>query len=197
MSSEKRPRSVALDHSHHLSVVARRYDLSPLKGLQKYFSKDLIPFAGGPFVFVLLSHDRLTLWQACRVRITSPSPQSLLTSSPLTCSLSMLRGERRPLIRRLGGFGAYSVLAKTIRHASKSPVSRTRVTRGSTSPLPCSMVLQRVWRARKRSSASLQNAYTPPHTATGLRSSTRATRKGAASFVRVGLHPHANYVLAD
>ncbi|KAI9464294.1 PLP-dependent transferase [Russula earlei] len=43
MSSEKK----AVDHSHHLSDLARRHALSPLKGLQKYYGKDLIPFAGG------------------------------------------------------------------------------------------------------------------------------------------------------
>lgn len=45
MSWEKRAN--AIDHSHHLSDYACRYALSPLKGLQKYYGKDLIPFAGG------------------------------------------------------------------------------------------------------------------------------------------------------
>jgi aromatic amino acid aminotransferase I len=46
-SPEKKKRANAVDHSHHLSDLARRYGLSPLKGLQKYFGKDVIPFAGG------------------------------------------------------------------------------------------------------------------------------------------------------
>ncbi|KAH9174517.1 pyridoxal phosphate-dependent transferase [Lactarius sanguifluus] len=45
MSSEKRPKAV--DLSHHLSDFARRYTLSPLKGLQKYYGKDTIALAGG------------------------------------------------------------------------------------------------------------------------------------------------------
>ncbi|KAI9432476.1 pyridoxal phosphate-dependent transferase [Lactarius indigo] len=45
MSSEKRTKAV--DLSHHVSDFARRYAPSPLKGLQKYFSKDTIPLAGG------------------------------------------------------------------------------------------------------------------------------------------------------
>ena len=48
MSCEKRRN--AIDHSHHLSDLARRYGLSPLKGLQKYFNNDLILFAGGAFI---------------------------------------------------------------------------------------------------------------------------------------------------
>lgn len=53
MSGEKHMN--ALDHSHHLSDLARRYGLSPLKGLQKYFDKDLIPFAGGALIIPLSS----------------------------------------------------------------------------------------------------------------------------------------------
>jgi len=49
MSSEKRG-TKAMDHSHHISDYARRYALSPLKGLQKYFNDDMIPFAGGASV---------------------------------------------------------------------------------------------------------------------------------------------------
>ena len=49
MSWEKRAN--AIDHSHHLSDYARRYALSPLKGLQKYYGKDLIPFGGGAFIY--------------------------------------------------------------------------------------------------------------------------------------------------
>ncbi|KAH9009850.1 pyridoxal phosphate-dependent transferase [Lactarius deliciosus] len=45
MSSEKRPK--AIDLSHHISDFARRYALSPLKGLQKYYGRDLIALAGG------------------------------------------------------------------------------------------------------------------------------------------------------
>ncbi|KAH9012429.1 PLP-dependent transferase [Lactarius pseudohatsudake] len=45
MSSEKRPKAV--DLSHHVSDFARRYALSPLKGLQKYYGKDTIGLAGG------------------------------------------------------------------------------------------------------------------------------------------------------
>ncbi|KAH8989735.1 PLP-dependent transferase [Lactarius akahatsu] len=45
MSSEKRPK--AIDLSHHVSDFARRYALSPLKGLQKYYGKDTIGLAGG------------------------------------------------------------------------------------------------------------------------------------------------------
>ncbi|KAH9022373.1 PLP-dependent transferase [Lactarius deliciosus] len=45
MSSEKRPK--AIDLSHHISDFARRYALSPLKGLQKYYGKDTIGLAGG------------------------------------------------------------------------------------------------------------------------------------------------------
>jgi aromatic amino acid aminotransferase I len=59
MSSEKRTSTKALDHSHHISDYARRYALSPLKALQKYFDKDLISFSGGTCVFPrrsLVSH---------------------------------------------------------------------------------------------------------------------------------------------
>ncbi|KAI0310919.1 PLP-dependent transferase [Amylostereum chailletii] len=46
MHSEKQ--HAALDHSHHLSDYARRFRLSPLKGLQKYYGRDdMIAFAGG------------------------------------------------------------------------------------------------------------------------------------------------------
>ncbi|KAH8989736.1 PLP-dependent transferase [Lactarius akahatsu] len=45
MSSEKRPK--AIDLSHHVSDFARRYAVSPLKGLQKYYGRDLIALAGG------------------------------------------------------------------------------------------------------------------------------------------------------
>lgn len=49
MSWEKRTN--AIDHSHHLSDYARRYNPSYLKGLQKYYGKDLIPFAGGALIY--------------------------------------------------------------------------------------------------------------------------------------------------
>ena len=42
----------AIDLSHHLSDLARRRRVSPLKGLQKYMSiitPDTIQFAGGAF----------------------------------------------------------------------------------------------------------------------------------------------------
>lgn len=58
MPCEKRTN--AIDHSHHLSDLARRYGLSPLKGLQKYYNDGLIPFAGGALIIrhcVQLSHD--------------------------------------------------------------------------------------------------------------------------------------------
>jgi len=61
MASEKRTSANALDHSHHLSDFARRYGLSPLKGLQKYFeNKNLISFSGGPSVFPRLSHANIS-----------------------------------------------------------------------------------------------------------------------------------------
>jgi aromatic amino acid aminotransferase I / 2-aminoadipate transaminase len=40
----------AIDLSHHISHFARRYEISPLKGIQKRFGKDLIPLAGGVFI---------------------------------------------------------------------------------------------------------------------------------------------------
>ncbi|KAI0299111.1 PLP-dependent transferase [Multifurca ochricompacta] len=54
----------ALDHSHHVSDFARRYAVSPLKGLQKYYGRDLISFAGGLpspeyFPFTSISADIL------------------------------------------------------------------------------------------------------------------------------------------
>lgn len=49
MSLEKRAN--AIDHSHHLSDYARRYNPSYLKGLQKYYRNDLIPFAGGAPIY--------------------------------------------------------------------------------------------------------------------------------------------------
>jgi hypothetical protein len=38
-----------VDLSHHISVATKRYNLSPLKGLQKYMKPGSIPFAGGKF----------------------------------------------------------------------------------------------------------------------------------------------------
>ncbi|KAH9012428.1 PLP-dependent transferase [Lactarius pseudohatsudake] len=45
MSSEKRPK--AIDLSHHVSDFARRYALSPLKDLEKYYGGDLIALLAG------------------------------------------------------------------------------------------------------------------------------------------------------
>ncbi|TFY79839.1 hypothetical protein EWM64_g4169 [Hericium alpestre] len=63
MSLEKRPKSI--DLAHHLSEVARKRNVSPLKGLQKYFNNDdLISLAGGMptpayFPFVNIGADVL------------------------------------------------------------------------------------------------------------------------------------------
>src|SRR5712675_1710615 len=100
MSSEKRTNN-ALDHSDH----ARRYAPSPLKSLQKYYGKAMISFAGGPF---LLSSARPTTshhLQACPVRNTSLSRQSLPTSPTPTRSHSTLREPhpRSSLPHRSGG----------------------------------------------------------------------------------------------
>jgi hypothetical protein len=86
MSLEKRAN--AIDHSHHLSDLARRYDLSPLKGLQKYYGKDLIPFAGGALIYhsPVRAPYFTSCAQACPVPNTSPTPPSRPTSSPQTRS---------------------------------------------------------------------------------------------------------------
>jgi hypothetical protein len=70
-----------------------------------------------------------------------------------------------------------------IRPTSGFLVSHVTATEGLTSPPRCNMVLRRASRAHRRSSASSQNAYTPPHTRTGPRSSTRATRTGADALL--------------
>ncbi|KAA1477299.1 PLP-dependent transferase [Dentipellis sp. KUC8613] len=62
MTPEKR--SKAIDLSHHLSDVSRARQLSPLKGLQKYFTGNAIPLAGGMpspayFPFASVSADAL------------------------------------------------------------------------------------------------------------------------------------------
>lgn len=46
----------AIDLSHHLSDLANARQVSPLKGLQKYFKPDAIQFAGGEHLFVSSFH---------------------------------------------------------------------------------------------------------------------------------------------
>lgn len=45
----------AIDLSHHLSDLAKARQVSPLKGLQKYFKPDAIQFAGGELAVLLCS----------------------------------------------------------------------------------------------------------------------------------------------
>ncbi|KAI0278621.1 pyridoxal phosphate-dependent transferase [Russula aff. rugulosa BPL654] len=85
MSCEKRTN--AIDHSHHLSDLARRYGVSPLKGLQKYFSDDLIPFAGGlpsPEYFPFTSVSADVLPTDAFPLVTQRTTSSSVSSSPLS-----------------------------------------------------------------------------------------------------------------
>ncbi|KAI0265959.1 PLP-dependent transferase [Gloeopeniophorella convolvens] len=82
MADEKPP----VDLSHHISAYARRYSLSPLKGLQKYRDKDIIQFAGGLpsadyFPFTAISADVLPA-DAFPLAPARPTPGAS-TSSPL------------------------------------------------------------------------------------------------------------------
>jgi hypothetical protein len=136
MSWEKRG-TKALDHSHHISDYARRYIPSPLKGLQKYFDDDLIPFAGGASVSRHSNARCLIFLQASPAPITSPSPQYLQTSSSPMLSKSTHRDPHQPPLpipRHSAGFGASSVPARTIRRAFISLVSRALAMEDSTSP---------------------------------------------------------------
>ena len=180
MSCEKRTN--AIDHSHHLSDLARRYGVSPLKGLQKYFSDDLIPFAGGAHIIcsrVLLSYD--VSLQACPVPSISPSPRSLPTSSPQTRSHWPRSRPRRRLSRPhpSAGSGASSVPATTIRRVSRFLASHAKAMVDSTSPLRCNTVPRLASHPYRKSSENSQDAYMPPRTRTGPHSLTRATRMGA------------------
>ncbi|KAH9023085.1 PLP-dependent transferase [Lactarius pseudohatsudake] len=81
MSSEKRPK--AIDLSHHVSDFARRYAVSPLKGLQKYYGRDLIALAGGlpspdyfPFTSVSASILPIDAFPLTVPRAASPASAS-------------------------------------------------------------------------------------------------------------------------
>lgn len=81
MSSEKRPK--AIDLSHHVSDFARRYAVSPLKGLQKYYGRDLIALAGGlpspdyfPFTSVSANILPVDAFPLTVPRVASPASAS-------------------------------------------------------------------------------------------------------------------------
>lgn len=62
VQEEEQSMNKAIDLSHHLSDLAKSRQISPLKGLQKYFKPDAIQFAGGERSFSPFSGSRPSIF---------------------------------------------------------------------------------------------------------------------------------------